>query len=205
MKVRPSNRVSVCLIGSLLFAVAIPSGGREGVGLPYQDSDAYEVYAVLLPGEGEFWSKSKLILIQQETDKETGPIEQKECFQVDYRFQAKYAELLADYNAKNNQSWLLQTRLQIEKPYRIIPQSKFGRVSRSDFWQQMEKRFPDSFGYLTVSAVGFNKERNEALVEMSHACGNLCGGGRYHILLKSKAGWTDVNPQGLKSLCGWIS
>lgn len=199
------SAVFASVVASALSPVAFSSGNREVAGLPYQDSDAYEVYAVLLPKEGEFWSKSKLILIQQETEKEIGPIQQKKCFQADDRFQAKYAELLDDYNAKNNQSWLLESRLQIEKPYRIIPQSKLGRVSRSEFWQQMEKRFPDSFGYLTVSAVGFNKERDEALVEMSHACGNLCGGGRYHILLKSKAGWTDVNPQGLKSLCGWIS
>jgi hypothetical protein len=104
------SAVFASVVASALSPVAFSSGNREVAGLPYQDSDAYEVYAVLLPKEGEFWSKSKLILIQQETEKEIGPIQQKKCFQADDRFQAKYAELLDDYNAKNNQSWLLESR-----------------------------------------------------------------------------------------------
>src|SRR6266852_2577501 len=91
------SAVFASVLVSVLAPVAFPAGNRDAAELPYQDTDAYEVYSVLLPKEGEFWSKSKLILIQQETDKEIGPIQQKKCFQVDYRFQAKYAELLADY------------------------------------------------------------------------------------------------------------
>jgi len=193
------------LIGSILFAAAAHSGSREAALLSYQDLDAYEVYSVLLPKEVPTWSKSKLILIQQETDKETEPIQERKCFRPGYRFQDKYADLLADYNARNNHSWLLEPRFRIDKPYRVIPQSRLEPASRANSWEQFEKHFPDSFGYLTVSAVGFNKERNEALVQTSHACGNRCGGGRYHILLKGKTGWTDVNPQGVNNLCEWIS
>src|SRR2546421_11196344 len=98
--------VIASVVTCVFFLASSASGNREAVGLPYQDADAYEVYSVLLPKEGEFWTKSKLIVIQEETEREIGPIQQKKCFQADYRFQATYAELLTDYNAKNSQSWL---------------------------------------------------------------------------------------------------
>jgi hypothetical protein len=40
-----------------------------------------------------------------------------------------------------------------------------------------------------VSAVGFNNGRTRALVYTGHHCGNLCGGGQYHLLVKKEGKW----------------
>jgi hypothetical protein len=56
-----------------------------------------------------------------------------------------------------------------------------------------------------VSAVGFNNEHTRALVYVGHHCGNLCGGGTYHLLVKMNGKWEpDREFRGGPS-CIWAS
>ncbi len=49
-------------------------------------------------------------------------------------------------------------------------------------------RFPESYGYLSISNVGFNRQLNQAVFYIEHNCG-LCGGGRYVLMRKTAEGW----------------
>jgi hypothetical protein len=65
-------------------------------------------------------------------------------------------------------------------------------------------RYPDSGGFMQVSAVGFDTARARAIVYMAHSCGGLCGGGTYHFLQKIDGVWREVKVQGMTS-CTWVS
>ena len=49
---------------------------------------------------------------------------------------------------------------------------------------QCEEKFPNNYGHVVLSSVGFNIGRSEAFFYIEHICG-LCGGGRY-VLMREK-------------------
>ncbi|SRR6266700_349112 len=57
--------------------------------------------------------------------------------------------------------------------------------------EQFSKRFPNSYGYLTFSRIGFNHDLTEALFYTEHICG-LCGEGKYVFMRKINGRW-DVD------------
>lgn len=60
-------------------------------------------------------------------------------------------------------------------------------------------RFPQNYGYLTFSRVGFNRDLTEALFYTEHVCG-MCGEGKYVFMSKINGKWVLVGQAGT-----WIS
>jgi len=58
-----------------------------------------------------------------------------------------------------------------------------------DWWGEFYRRFPGSEGILTLSRVGFNAERTQALFYFSNRCGGLCGAGSYVVMEKRGSDW----------------
>jgi hypothetical protein len=92
------------------------------------------------------------------------------------------------------------------KPYQIVSASEldaaFHRPAPNairDGWEGFRQTFPDSGGYVILSAVGFNSEKTIALVYVDYRCGGLCGSSRYYILEKRDGRWVRSTPKGLKS------
>lgn len=56
-------------------------------------------------------------------------------------------------------------------------------------WEEFYKKYPDSGGFIGISPVGFNRERNQALIYLEHSCRSLCGSGHYILLSKNKEDW----------------
>jgi len=53
---------------------------------------------------------------------------------------------------------------------------------------EFQKRFPHNLGFITLTGVGFNPTRTQALFYIDHSCG-LCGGGRYVLMEKVNGSW----------------
>jgi hypothetical protein len=56
-----------------------------------------------------------------------------------------------------------------------------------------------------VSAVGFNKDHNLALVYIAHHCGGLCGGGTYHLMAKKNGKWVPDRDFRGGPTCLWVA
>jgi hypothetical protein len=70
-------------------------------------------------------------------------------------------------------------------------------------WEVFNRRYPESRGYLTMSAVGFSADKSRALLYFSHSCGCLCGAGRYEMLEKVDGVWRPARLN--VETCMWIS
>ena len=70
-------------------------------------------------------------------------------------------------------------------------------------WNEYYRQYPDSGGLLEFSAVGFNPDKTIAVVYMGHSCGDLCGGGTFHVLEKIDGKWKPLEWKG--SSCAWAS
>ncbi len=81
---------------------------------------------------------------------------------------------------RNVRSEQLQERLTIPAQYVLATDAEIA----SGFQQ----RFPRSYGYLTFTRVGFNRDLTEAVFYTEHICG-LCGEGKYVYLRKINGRW----------------
>jgi hypothetical protein len=110
---------------------------------PYEDADAYEIFAMLLP-TGYSWidesNKQTVILA------ETGAY----CLQVlaEVLPTAIMDELQADYVRRTQTTWILQRRFHLNKPYGLV---SYRRISNLKDFALLAKDYPGSTGYVEFS------------------------------------------------------
>jgi len=115
-----------------------------------------------------------------------------ECLQPPQSQKSIYLPLIEDYVAKNKKKFVLERKFDLPE-YVLIPPS--------DGIYHLTALFPLLFH---VSAVGFNREGTRALVYVGHNCGSLCGGGRYHFVVKKDGKWqVDREHDGIS--CLWAA
>src|SRR5262249_55248754 len=145
-----------------------------------EDAEAYEVYAAILP-TGWLWQvqKAKSLIIRSET------VAHEMCLQpADAASEKIVGPAISEYVKLNEKTWLLHRRFDIEKPYELIAYDDLMSAFKEGQWENFDARYPNSGGWIELSAVGFNADKTVAVVYMGHHCGSLCGGGSFHVLQK---------------------
>ena len=59
-------------------------------------------------------------------------------------------------------------------------------------WKAFAKEYPESYGFITLSRVGFNKQMDQALVHAGWQCPALCGHWSFQLLVKKDGLWKVV-------------
>jgi len=103
------------------------------------------------------------------------------------------ADTVADYIAQNKAQHRLENRFTLPVPVSLLSSKEneeiFSQPGLQEMWQRFYQRYPKSPGLLTLSRVGFNYTRNQALVYVACSCGSLCGVGEYYFLVKTDGVW----------------
>ena len=172
---------------------------------PIDDTESYAVYAALLPSQ---WTvrvaRAKILVFQQETTTYPRCMPSGTPPEVDWR------EVIESFRAENAEGRVILPGYDLGLPYVVVAsadvQATFREVPNDLMlgWSGFYKRYPDSGGFMQVSAVGFDTARARAMVYMAHSCGGLCGGGTYHFLQKIDGVWREVKVQGMTP-CMWVS
>ena len=164
----------------------------------YDDADAYEVYAAILPSEILRLAHAKQLVIRRETRSF------RMCLKPDSEIEAKVGPAIADYVKLNERKWLLQPKPSFTSPYQFLETSKFDALLRhGGGWPEYYRQYPESGGLIEFSAVGFNVDKTIAVVYMGHSCGDLCGSGTFHVLEKRDGKWKPLEWKGIS--CAWAS
>lgn len=109
-----------------------------------------------------------------------------------------------DYAKQNRTAKLLQRNLPLRTSYELIPESNiFPAQHGQKGWDDYYRRYPASGGYYWFPAVGFNPARTQAIVDMGHGCGMLCGNGGPHFFQKRDGKWCEVSVKATVSV--WAS
>jgi hypothetical protein len=99
------------------------------------------------------------------------------------RFDQLQASTRASYLIRN----LFQTR--ILSKFVLPSRATVAFTSQSDYYSpELQRKFPRNLGLITLSGVGFNARRTQAVFYIDHFCG-LCGGGRYVLMEKIDGSW----------------
>jgi len=193
------------MVRSFIAIVLAAVAHYAGIQIPatqtvVEDPEAYVVYAALIANEIRATPSRKPLVIQRETTFS------KECIVSGGALETDWKPVADDFKLQNASVRLVAPDRNLGRPYVVVPQKDllafFGKQGGS--WPAFYQRYPDSGGYVEVSAVGFDPSKTRAMVYVSHYCGGLCGGGSYHLLEKSGGAWREADVPGV-STCIWIS
>ncbi|HVF50882.1 MAG TPA: hypothetical protein VNA19_12390 [Pyrinomonadaceae bacterium] len=100
-------------------------------------------------------------------------------------------ELIDSYINRNSQRRVLGASFKPSIDYALISRAEVERLfsNQGGWWPELRQRYPNTYGLLSFSGVGFNADRTRALVFNARTCGGLCGTGTYFILTKHNAVW----------------
>lgn len=185
------------MFGEILLLLLFSSFPTQTTSSAYDDADAYEVYATILPSEWPLRvAHAKQLVIRRETRS------YQMCLKPDTEIQARFGPPMADYIRQNEKKWFLQPRFSLASPYQFF-EGSFDAVLKQGGWDEYYRQYPESGGLIELSAVGFNVDKTVAVVYMGHSCGMLCGGGTFHVLEKVDGKWKPFEWKG--SSCAWAS
>lgn len=180
-------------------------GAQDESPKPINDPEAYAVYASLLPNE---WTvraaRAKTLVFQQKAGTNW------QCMPSGKPLEVEWRPVLESFKAENASARSVRAGFPLGVPYAVVPladiKSAFRDVPNDPMfgWGGFYKRYPESGGIMTVSAVGFDRAKQRAMVYMAHSCGSLCGGGRHHLLEKAAGSWREAKVSGLSN-CDWAS
>jgi hypothetical protein len=190
------GQITSLLILPLLLSQGVTTSGDKTT--PYEDQEAYEVYSAILPSEWPLRvAHAKTLIIQSETKG------YEMCLRPEEEWQEKVGPAISDYVRSNAKPLLLQRRFNVEVTYQLIIATELSSAIKTAGWEGFYQRYPDSGGWMELSAVGFNANKTVAVVYMGHHCGMLCGGGGFHVLEKKDGQWVALEWKG--SSCAWAS
>ena len=190
------GKITSLLILALLLSQGISSSG--GKAPPYEHQEAYEVYSTILPLEWPLRdAHAQRLIIQNETKG------YEMCLRPEKEWEERIGPAISDYVRSNAKPSLLQPRLKVAVPYRLIAADELRSTIQTAGWEGFYQHYPDSGGWIELSAVGFNGNKTVAVVYMGHHCGPLCGGGGFHVLEKKDGKWVALDWKG--SSCAWAS
>ena len=169
----------------------------------YADAEAYTVYAAALAIDSWYWEGSNTILIQREIPpREWALRAPSEVLQGDAAFAREMEPVFKAFNEANATPRLLNSEVDLHRTHRLVRSADLEEAFRKgegeqshDAWQGFREAFPNSAGYLMLSAVGFNPSKTLALVYVEHRCGNRCDGAYYYVLQKLGGVWVKYFPR----------
>lgn len=171
---------------------------------PFQlDDEEYAVYSALINNslkDDESREKSsdksdRLLIINERTSLWDGSIasESQKFFEELKRSSPELQpETLNDLIVKSNGISTLERKFNIKIKYALVSDDEINALFKDDVsggWEAFHRKFPKSSGILTLSRVGFNADKTQAIVYKGWSCGGLCGGGGYTLLRKKKGVW----------------
>jgi hypothetical protein len=176
----------------ILVGLGTPMTAQERPALfqPYDDADAYEIYNLLLPQEESYTFANDALMIQENTVPEdiSGA-----CLKLADAKRFKGA--IAGYERIYKKKWFLQRLFKIVKDYRIVDAKMISALPTSPPYPQ------SAVSVVSMSPVGFNREKTQAVVFVKSSCGGLCGSWQFHFLVKVHGKWNEVPLAG----CGGAS
>ena len=205
-----SQKLVMVLLSALVLYGSNPHVPQKNPSRPASrcelSDDDYAVYAALINGLGkpedpeEAWQGKQLLI----SDVTSGPRDTHSHFGTwGYRSNSKAAPrhgTVVDFEKKARNSCNLKSQFADGRPYKIIAREELDKIFKEGSWEDFYKKYPEAGGVWAFSRPGYNSQRNEAVLYVSHACGMLCGTGHLFYLVRQNNQWKVQN-----RLMLWIS
>jgi len=194
--------LSITLIASLIFCGCssrqsiqnhIPANASG-----YDDAEGYAVLSTLLSGAGEETHASAIrINMVTHVESTSGVNSLEDCMKIPEEFR----EAADDYERKAKTALTLRKKFAIKTPYDLVGETRItGTGVRQPPTVGTDTSLKTSSGTFYLSPVGFDANHTHAIAYKNYLCGNLCGWGGFHFLVKSAGRWEEAKDV---SACTW--
>ena len=111
-------------------------------------------------------------------------------------------ETVASFQVRNNSAYPLKADMNLGLQYVLLSKDDMRQIFNlnQDGWEVFYSRYPDSPGITSVSRVGFNSTKDQALVYIGTSSHWLSGAG-YYVMMKKVDGVWGIDQQ----VMTWIS
>ena len=180
------------------------NSGQPSPAAPYEEPEAYRVYAAVLPIDGWYWEGSGTILILREIPPSQWTGSPREVLQgTGTTFAAEMEPVFKSFEDVNRAPKQLNSELNLHRAHQYVGRAELNAAftkgnesAKRDQWEGFRQVFPNAAGYLMVSGVGFNADKTLALVYLEHHCGKDCGGAHFYVLQRREGVWVQYFPPG---------
>jgi hypothetical protein len=191
--------VFVLGIGTIMVLTAIGLSLVNGSMRDRTRKESYEVYSSYLNSDLEENNAGAqtLIVIQDRTqrspaDEGTGILNEFRNLLFNFitqdRVRSVAAETYRNFVLRNLwPEFLHDSDFKLAFRYKVVTTRETGLYAQQEF----DRRFPENYGYFTLSSVGFNSSHTEALFYAEHQFG-MAGHGNYVVMRKINGRWQTV-------------
>ncbi len=188
-----AQRVTPTAKGSAVPTNQLPTDESTAV----KDPDEYAVWSAVLAKKYADGSYLKLV-IRDRTAYVPDPIARQ------WQNSEHDTEAFSDLKAKNKAQSVLENKFSVKLPCILMTgeaQSKLFYSTPSEpkdeawvekvrsSWKQFYEEYPGAQGILTISRVGFNPDKNEAVVYIQNVASLIVASGKLFFLTKKNGSW----------------
>ncbi len=165
----------------------------------YFEPEEYTIYSTVI----ESWYRKdhgKKLLIRDYTGLYRGrETMETELKYVQQMMPALNDEAINDFKTKNLNAYSLKSFINPRVEYKLITQKEIDYIfDHNPNWETYYNQHPDSGGILTLSRVGFNRRKNQALLHVANQWNLATGAGVYILLNRQRDGsWQIVDQERL--------
>ena len=158
------------------------------------DIEEYTVYNDWLEAEFKGDKLDQVLIIDHTRANSTKLMEQDLATFQEYT--PLSPELVASFKERNQQSYPLKPVLDFGVKYQLLTQEEVDELRPLDEasgWKLLYEKYPNSYGFVYLSRVGFNADFSEALIytESFHYDQPIKGG--YYLMVKQEGRWVVEN------------
>jgi len=166
-------------------------------------TEEYAVYSLLI-NKTFGGSKPKRLIIRGHTDCSSlcadlayPDADRRRQERIEQQFPSIEQELIRSYLGNNKGAYQLMRSFHLTRDYTLMEKNEIDQILQSygKDGKRYKELYVDSGGVVGVSRVGFNREKNQALVYLAYDCGLMCGAGYYFLLIKRDGEWALVKRQ----------
>jgi hypothetical protein len=158
----------------------------------YSEPDAQEIYRALMAPY-----KRPILVLSTTIDEKTCSVSEKEIKDPEFR------KAMATFHEVNEQVWDLSKVLGNRRTINNVELDEIFKPGLVEGWKQFRQKYPDSSGYVSLSAVGFNDAHTVAVVYSAGHCAVNCAAGGLQYFRRTPKGWQRVET-GFPN-CHWFS
>lgn len=171
----------------MMLCLTLNAAAKQLQSNPTIDSDEYLIYSTVLRA---LTNHDKMIVMRESTL--ARPLNDFEIQKVKSETrQPLTAEMLEDFQRKNARLWKLSSkRLKLGNNVHLLDDKSYQEMrKKGQFWSQFAERFPAADTLVSISRVGFDAKKGEAIIYLDTAKGNLAGEGVVLRLVKRDGEW----------------
>jgi hypothetical protein len=161
------------------------------------NSDEFSIYSTLL----QIWStgdKNQELVIKNKTFVDDININQidKSKYLIK-QMPSLSKEIIDNFSSRNSKPIKIEDKFNLKLKVNVVGEeldqifnNSLQQSTKMEAWGVFREKNPKANGFITISRVGFNKEKTQAFAYVARHCDVLCGSSWYYFLVKRNDKWT---------------